>query len=99
MFMEAERRLLATGLPLDSNVLKVGHHGSRNASTAEFLAEVSPAIAVISAGANNRYGHPTLEVLSRLATEMTPDMIYRTGESGTIELTTDGKTVELIAEK
>ena len=99
MFMEAERCLLSTDLPLDSDVLKVDHHGSRNASTAEFLAEVRPAIAVISARANNRYGHPTLEVLSRLATEMTPDMIYVTGESGTIDLTTDGKTVELIDEK
>ena len=86
-------------MPLDSDVLKVGHHGSRNASTAKFLAEVSPAIAVISAGADNRYGHPTQEVLSRLATEMAPDMIYVTGENGTIELITDGKTVELIVGK
>ena len=75
-----------------------GHHGSRNTSTAEFLAEVSPTITVISAGANNSYGHLSQEALSRLGTEMALDMICVTGESGTIDLITHGKTVELFAE-
>ena len=55
----AEERLLLSGLPLRSTVLKVAHHGSRTSTTEQFLSAVSPAVAVVSAGAANPYGHPT----------------------------------------
>lgn len=52
---------------LRSDILKVGHHGSKTSSSAEFLAVVRPQIAVIQVGRKNRYGHPAQEVLDRLA--------------------------------
>ncbi len=54
------------GMILDSDVLKVGHHGSRTSTSKEFVEKVSPLIAVISSGIDNRYGHPHKEVLEVL---------------------------------
>ena len=51
---------------LKSDILKVAHHGSKNSTSAEFLAQVQPQYAIISCGKNNRYGHPHRELLSRL---------------------------------
>jgi competence protein ComEC len=63
----AEQRLLASSADaLDSDFLKVGHHGSRTSSSAEFLARVTPGVAVISCGIRNRFGHPHPEALARL---------------------------------
>ena len=62
-----ENPLLFSGINLKADILVVGHHGSKNATSEEFLAAVAPEIAVIQVGAKNKYGHPTPEVLSRLA--------------------------------
>jgi len=75
---------------LDSDVLKVGHHGSRTSSGDEFVWAVSPVFSVISDGKENRYGHPhteTLQTLTRHGSE-----ILRTDTEGTITLVSDGKT-------
>lgn len=72
---------------IDSDVLKVGHHGSETSSSEAFIQKVSPEIAVISCGENNSYGHPdeiTLDTLKKYAAD-----IYRTDESGTIIVTVD----------
>lgn len=61
-----EYLILTEGEYLKSNVLKVGHHGSRTSTSELFLAEVSPNYAVISAGKDNSYGHPHLEVTDAL---------------------------------
>jgi len=61
-----EGELVASGARLRADVLKVGHHGSRTSSTEGFLRAVAPRLAVISAGATNRFGHPHAEVLARL---------------------------------
>jgi competence protein ComEC len=79
-----ERKLIASGQPLDSDVLKVAHHGSNGSSTTAFLAAVSPEIAVISVGATNSYGHPRQEVLDRLKEAQAT--VYRTDEGGTVRL-------------
>jgi competence protein ComEC len=79
---DVERRLVKDGLPLDSDVLKVAHHGSHNSSDEVFLRAVSPEYAVISAGANNRYGHPRAETLERLSAAGA--VIYRTDIDGTV---------------
>lgn len=51
---------------IKADVLKVGHHGSRTSTSEDFLKEVSPRVAVIMAGKDNRYGHPHREVLEKL---------------------------------
>jgi len=62
-----EYRLLFSGVNVASDILKVGHHGSKTSSAEEFLRAVAPQVAVIQVGHKNRYGHPAQEVLDRLA--------------------------------
>jgi competence protein ComEC len=71
------------------NVLKVGHHGSRTASSVAFLAAVQPQAAIVSVGRNN-YGHPSSEALQRLADAKV--MVLRTDREGTVRVSTDGNT-------
>ncbi len=73
---------------LGSTILKVGHHGSRNSTSAAFVAAVHPLLAVISVGANNRYGHPSSEALRVLAAAGVP--VERTDEDGTLIYESDG---------
>src|SRR6266702_3267871 len=70
------------------DLLKVGHHGSRTATSDEWLDELAPREAVISVGRNNHYGHPAPEVLERLARHGIT--VFRTDRSGTITFSTDG---------
>ena len=87
----AERRLAESGQVLESDVLKVPHHGSKTSSTALFLERVDPETAVISAGADNRFGHPHAEVVARLEEVVGEGSVYRTDRHGSIEFTTDGR--------
>ena len=95
---EAEQHLLASGQCLASDVLKVAHHGSDGSTTSQFLSAVGPTYAVISAGADNRFGHPAQGVLERITQEGTAH-VYRTDELGTIEMVTDGEAVWVQIEK
>ena len=88
---EAENYLVRQSPILKSTVLKVPHHGSRTSTTAPFLQEVQPALAVISAGPDNRFGHPHPEVVARLESTLGPRAIYRTDQDGTIEFISDGR--------
>jgi beta-lactamase superfamily II metal-dependent hydrolase len=88
---DAENSILTAGVNLKSNVLKVGHHGSRYATTNAFLNAVSPSTAIISAGINNSYGHPHPETIERLLSHGVT--IYGTYQSGTIVAITDGTTI------
>ena len=78
-----ERKILQENVDLSARVLKVAHHGSKYASTAEFLDSVHPQDAVISVGQKNRFGHPNPETLNRL--QERGINIFRTDESGDIE--------------
>jgi competence protein ComEC len=78
---------------LHADVLKVGHHGSKNSTTEEFLRAVQPRIAVISAGEDNPYGHPAPELLERL--EASGARILRTDRDGAVRILTDGKGLEI----
>jgi competence protein ComEC len=74
---------------LQSNILKVAHHGSKSSSTEEFLELVNPQIALIGVGKNNLYGHPNDNVIKRIT-----DLgvaIYRTDKNGEICIEVDKK--------
>lgn len=64
---QAEKSMLESGMLVDVDYLKVGHHGSKFSTSLEFLQKIRPEQAVISVGRQNRYGHPTQEVLERLS--------------------------------
>jgi competence protein ComEC len=87
---EDERAILSTwGTDsLRADVLKVGHHGSRTSTSAPFLSAVRPALAVISAGRGNRYGHPHRVVLERLEAASVP-RVWRTDRDGTVCIEVD----------
>jgi competence protein ComEC len=81
--------LLREGRPLSADLLKVGHHGSRGSTSAPFLAAVAPAVAVISVGAVNPWGHPHGEVIERLTAAGAT--VYRTDRDGAVLFRTDGR--------
>jgi competence protein ComEC len=78
---------------IESDVLKVGHHGSKTSTGAAFVAAVSPRCAVISVGKDKRYGHPNPEVLEILESFGTD--VLRTDQLGRIVFKTDGNTLKL----
>ncbi|MGB9911592.1 MAG: ComEC/Rec2 family competence protein [Microgenomates group bacterium] len=80
--------------PREIEVLKIPHHGSKYSSSEEFLKTINPKIAIISVGANNRWGHPTAEVLERL--KSLGIEVYRTDLEGEIEIVSDGKKWYLV---
>ncbi|NWG27322.1 MAG: DNA internalization-related competence protein ComEC/Rec2 [Ignavibacteriaceae bacterium] len=79
---------------LDSDVLKVGHHGSKTSSSEEFISYVSPELSLISAGFKNKFGHPSKEVIQRLETEGSD--IYRSDLQKAVLLRSDGQEIKLI---
>jgi competence protein ComEC len=87
----AEEMLVASGQELTSTVLKAPHHGGNTSSSAAFLKAVNPKLVVISVGADNRFGHPSPQVLERLGDSVGEERILRTDERGTIEVVTDGE--------
>jgi len=80
-----EKKLLETAI--DSDILKIGHHGSKTSSAQDFIGVVSPEVTVISAGKDNKYGHPAPEVLQNLSGVK----ILRTDLDGDIKIISDGK--------
>ena len=79
------------GTALASEVLKLGHHGSKTSSSDLFLDTVQPQYAVVSAGAGNSYGHPHGEVLERVAS--VGARLFNTATDGRITFVTDGVTI------
>jgi competence protein ComEC len=92
---QAENEMLAgnSAEVMRADVLKTGHHGSKNSTTPEFLAAVRPHVAVISAGEENPYGHPNRELLERL--EQGGVRILRTDREGAVHVFTDGNSLEI----
>ena len=87
-----EEYLVATyGTALESEVLKLGHHGSDTSTSPVFLQTVSPLYAVVSAGAGNRYGHPHQAVVERVV--VVGSELVSTADSGTIVFKSDGTRV------
>jgi len=92
---EAEREMLSESGQdsLRAEVLKIGHHGSRNSTTPEFLAAVKPRLAIISVGEDNPYGHPNAELLERLARAGV--RVLRTDRDGAVHILMDGRGLEV----
>ncbi len=86
---QTETRLLSKEINLKATVIKIAHHGSKYATSENFLKRVEPEAAIISDGAWNRYGHPSQAVLDRL--KAMNAKVYRTDLQGEISLTTHGK--------
>lgn len=84
----AEKRMLEARHELKSTVIKIGHHGSRHSTSDKFIELVRPELALISAGAGNRFGLPSVRTTELLKSKGIP--LYRTDLDGTIELITDG---------
>ena len=80
----AERDLLARGVDLSADVLKVAHHGSRTSTTPELLARIAPRVALVGVGRRNRFGHPGPEVMARLAEAGAT--VFRTDRNGDVAL-------------
>jgi beta-lactamase superfamily II metal-dependent hydrolase len=87
----SEGEILAKQLDIQGDVLKIGHHGSNSSTTTEFLEKVNPSYAVISVGADNKYGHPYQETMDKLKNKGIE--VYRTDECGTIVCTSDGNNI------
>ncbi len=90
---QIERYLISLdGKNLKSDILKVGHHGSRTSTSEEFVGFVSPITAVISDGKGNKYGHPhqeTLDTLNKFGVK-----IFRTDQVGTVVMKSDGESIQ-----
>ena len=97
MEQDAEDDLVASGAPLDVDVLQVGHHGSETSTGYVFLNAVLPEVGVISVGEGNSYGHPHEAALSRLRDAGVD--VWRTDLSGTIRITSDGVNYAVASDK
>ena len=92
-YKSVERDLIEKGIDVDSDILKVAHHGSKTSSSEEFIKAVSPQEAIISVGKDNKYGHPHREVLETLAKYGIN--ILRTDLNGDIKIICDSQSLKL----
>ncbi|GIO27055.1 MBL fold metallo-hydrolase [Ornithinibacillus bavariensis] len=93
----AEQQMMKLGIDLDADIMKLGHHGSNTSSSPSFIQAVSPEVAIYSAGAENSYGHPHAEVVSRI--QKAGIDLYGTDVHGTIVVTTDGINYKIDTKK
>ncbi len=84
-------------LPVQYNILKVAHHGSKNSTSDAFLDRVSPDISIISCGKNNMYGHPHKELLERL--EKAGSRWIATKDAGAVTVFSDGESIKVLREE
>jgi beta-lactamase superfamily II metal-dependent hydrolase len=87
---DAESRIVNSGTNLQTDILKVGHHGSATSSSSAWVSKVQPKTNVIEVGAGNSYGPPTSATLGRQA--QVGSAIYRNYLNGDVTVTTDGTT-------
>lgn len=95
---EAEEKILKEDINIETDVLKVGHHGSRTSSSVSFIERIKPKIAVISCGKNNKYKHPHVETLELF--NLKKIQVLRTDILGDIIINSDSKEqFNIICEK
>lgn len=86
-----EAELIKNKKDINADILKVSHHGSRYASSAEFLGKVSPSVSVVQSGTGNSYGHPHKEALERL--EKYSEKVLRCDQNGTVVILADEENI------
>ena len=92
VYKSEENKLIEREIEIDSDILKISHHGSKTSSDEEFIMKVSPEIAVISVGRENKYGHPhlaTLETLNKYSIK-----ILRTDLDGDIKFLCNSQSLK-----
>jgi competence protein ComEC len=94
---ESEKEMVLSGIDLKSDVLLVGHHGSKTSTSTEFLKKVNPKYAIIQVGKDNKYGHPNKATIAHLKNQNVK--IYRNDEQGTIEIESDGNELQIKSER
>ena len=94
---DAEQQLMANNTDIKANVIKIGHHGSYDSTSLGFLERVDPEYAVISVGNDNKYNHPSDEVMHKLTDQKIT--VYRTDKHGTITCISDGTNIIIETEK
>jgi competence protein ComEC len=92
-----ENNLIKNNINLQSDIIKIAHHGSNSSSSAEFLNIVSPTYAIISCGKNNEYGHPHKDIINELNRRHLN--IYRTDRNGDIVFIFDGNNLKIKSSK
>ena len=93
----AEKEIMDTGYNIEADIFKAGHHGSDTSNSEKFLKKVKPKYVIISCKSGNTYGHPQKSVMELL--KSLGISIYRTDESGTIVMTTDGENISFDKQK
>ena len=96
---ETERQIHRNSPGLDVDILKASHHGSKTSTRSASLEADSPTVVVISAGADNRYGHPKAQVLTRLEQTVGAYRFYQAAQEGCIDLFTDGYSLWVESQK
>ena len=94
-----ERKILKSGMFLKSDVLKLGHHGSKTSSSRNFLTAVEPKLALVSSGRRNRFHHPHKQVVERLDSLGIPYLNTATRGTITVRFTPDTMLVETVLEE
>lgn len=92
---EEAELVLSQASELRADYLKVGHHGSRTSTSDPFLSLVAPSVATLSCGVRNRFGHPHLPTVERLAAHAVSAL--RLDRSGSVEVTSDGRSLSVRA--
>lgn len=88
---EVEREILASGMEIESEIYKASHHGSDTSNIREIVEEIDPEYIYISCGLYNKHDHPCQSVIELFEELKIP--VYRTDESGTIKVVTDGENI------
>jgi len=94
IYKEVEKEFIDKELEIDSDILKVAHHGSKTSTSEDFLKVITPEIAVISVGKNNSYNHPHQEVLEVLLKYGIK--VFRTDKDGDVKIISDGENLKII---
>ena len=94
---ESEKDILSNGFEVNADVLKLGHHGSKTSTCADYLNAVKPQVAVVNCGKENKYNHPNNETLDKL--ESRGIHCFRTDKNGNIVIKSDGKAISVITER